>query len=248
MRTLVLQHIACEPPGVYEDVLNERGASIRRVELDEGETLPDWRKFSAIVAMGGPMSVNDEEELPWLRTEKAFIAEAVRAGVPFFGACLGAQLLAASLGAEVVSGPAPEVGLLPVFLTEAAATDPVFAGLPRELLTLQWHGDTFSLPEGAVLLASSPSYPNQAFRWGRSAYGIQFHLELSREMAAQWTQVPAYADALERVLGPGSATALVDQLAARADNLRADGRQMFERWLDLAALAPPTLDLALAAD
>src|SRR6266550_4084184 len=97
MRTLVLQHIACEPPGVYEDVLNERGASIHRVELDEGETLPGWRDFSAIVAMGGPMSVNDEEELPWLRAEKAFIAEAVRAGLPFFGACLGVQLLAASL-------------------------------------------------------------------------------------------------------------------------------------------------------
>jgi GMP synthase (glutamine-hydrolysing) len=248
MRTLVLQHIACEPPGVYEDVLNERGASIHRVELDEGETVPDWREFSAIVAMGGPMSVNDEAELPWLRAEKAFIAESVRAGLPFFGACLGVQLLASSLGAEVVSGPAAEVGLLPVFLTEAASTDPVFAGLPRELLTLQWHGDTFSLPEGAVLLASSPSYPNQAFRWGRSAYGIQFHLELTREMAAEWTRVPAYADALERVLGPGSATALVDQLAARAGDLRAHGRQMFECWLDLAALASPTLDLASAAD
>jgi GMP synthase (glutamine-hydrolysing) len=248
MRTLVVQHIACEPPGVYEDVLTERGATIHRVELDEGEPLPDWREFSAIVAMGGPMSVNDEEELPWLRAEKTFVAEAVRAGLPFFGACLGVQLLAASLGAEVVPGIAPEVGLLPVFLTEAASTDPVFAGLPRELLTLQWHGDTFSLPEGAVLLASSPAYPNQAFRWGRSAYGIQFHLELSREMAAEWTRVPAYADALTRVLGPGSATALVDQLAAHADQLRAHGRQMFERWLDLVAVAEPRLNLASTPD
>jgi GMP synthase-like glutamine amidotransferase len=185
------------------------------------------------------MSVNDEGDLPWLRAEKALIAESVRAGLPFFGACLGVQLLAASLGAEVVPGDAPEVGLLPVFLTEAASTDSVFAGLPRELLTLQWHGDTYSLPEGAVLLASSPAYPNQAFRWGRSAYGIQFHLELSREMAAEWTRVPAYADALTRVLGPGSATALVDQLAAHADDLRAHGRQMFERWLDLVAVAEP---------
>jgi GMP synthase (glutamine-hydrolysing) len=248
MRVLVLQHIACEPPGVYEDVLNERGATIHRVELDEGEPLPDWRAFSAIVAMGGPMSVNDEGELPWLRAEKAFIAEAVHAGLPFFGACLGVQLLAASLGAEVVEGPAPEVGLLPVFLTEAASTDPVFAGLPRELLSLQWHGDTFSLPEGAVLLASSPAYPNQAFRWGGNAYGIQFHLELSREMAAEWTRVPAYADSLASVLGPGAATALVDQLAAHADELRAHGRRMFERWLDLAAVAEPTFDLASSAD
>jgi len=232
---LVLQHLACEPPGVYEDVLRERGARIHRVELDEGEPLPDGREFAAVVAMGGPMSANDEDELPWLRAEKAFIAETVRAGTPFFGACLGAQLLAASLGAEVTAGPAPEVGLLPVFLTAAAADDPLFAGLPRELLTLQWHGDTFALPEGAVLLASSPAYPHQAFRVGRAAYGIQFHLELSREMAAEWAEVPAYAEALTQVLGPGAETALVDELAAHADELRGHGRALFERWLELGA-------------
>jgi GMP synthase (glutamine-hydrolysing) len=191
--------------------------------------------------MGGPMSVNDEEELPWLRAEKTLIAEAVRAGLPFFGACLGVQLLAVSLGADVAPGPAPEVGILPVFLTEAAASDPVFADLPRELLTLQWHGDTFSLPEGAVLLASSPAYPNQAIRWGRQAYGVQFHLELSGEMAAEWARVPSYADALARVLGPGSATALVDELAGRAEALQADGRRMFERWLNLFAPVEPAV-------
>ena len=248
MKIVVLQHIACEPPGVYEDVLLERGSKIHRVELDEGDPLPDWREFDAIVAMGGPMSVNDEEELPWLRAEKAWIAEAVRAGTPFFGACLGVQLLAVSLGGEVRPGPAPEVGLLPVFLTDAAAGDPVFGELPRELRTLQWHGDTFSLPKGAVLLASSPAYPNQAFRWGRSAYGVQFHLELSREMAEEWAGVPAYAEALVRVLGPGSETALVDQVAAHAEEMRAHGRRMFERWLDLVAPAEPVADLASATD
>ena len=248
MKIVVLQHISCEPPGVYEDVLLERGSKIYRVELDEGDPLPDRREFDAIVAMGGPMSVNDEDELPWLRAEKAWIAEAVRGGTPFFGACLGVQLLAASLGGEVRPGPAPEVGLLPVFLTDAAAGDPVFGELPRELRTLQWHGDTFSLPEGAVLLAGSPAYPNQAFRWGASAYGVQFHLELSREMAEEWAGVPAYAEALVRVLGPGSVTTLVDQVAAHAEEMRTHGRRMFERWLDLAAPAEPVADLASATD
>jgi GMP synthase (glutamine-hydrolysing) len=236
VKALVLQHIACEPPGVYEDVLRERGVTLHRVELDEGEPLPDWRAFDAIVAMGGPMSVNDEDELPWLRGEKALIAEAVRAGTPFFGACLGSQLLAASLGGVVTAGPAPEVGILPVFLTGAAAADPVFAGLPRELPTLQWHGDTFSLPEGAVLLAGSPAYPHQAFRWGERAYAVQFHLEVSRAMAAEWAEVPAYADSLAEVLGPGAADALVDELDARAGELLAHGRSMFGRWLDLAGM------------
>jgi GMP synthase (glutamine-hydrolysing) len=135
-----------------------------------------------------------------------------------------------------------------VSLTEAAAGDPVFADLPRELLTLQWHSDTFSLPEGAVLLASSPAYSNQAFRWGRCAYGVQFHLELSREMAEEWARVPAYAEALARVLGPGSATALVDELAANAEVLRPHGRRLFERWLDLFAPAEPGVELASATD
>src|SRR5207344_3366227 len=99
MDVLVLQHIACEPPGEFEDVLRERGARITRVELDEGEPLPDWQGFDAIVAMGGPMSVNDDDSLPWLTAEKRLVGEAVRAGVPYWGACLGVQLLAAALGA-----------------------------------------------------------------------------------------------------------------------------------------------------
>jgi GMP synthase-like glutamine amidotransferase len=233
MRALVLQHIACEPPGVYEDVLRERGATIYRVELDEGEALPDWREFDVIVAMGGPMSVNDETENPWLVDEKWLIAEAVQAGVPFFGACLGAQLLAASLGARVYPGAEPEVGLLPVSLTDAAVRDPLFAGLPRELLTFQWHADAFDLPTGAELLATSPLYPHQVFRWGSRAYGVQFHLEVSTEIAKEWADIPAYSEALERMLGPGSLAKLIEELRPRADELRAHGRQIFERWLDL---------------
>lgn len=182
MKTLVLQHIACEPPGVFEDVLHDRDNELYRVELDEGEPLPDWREFDAIVAMGGPMSATEDAVLPWLADEKRLIADAVEAGTPFWGVCLGVQLLAAALGARVYPGPRPEVGLLPVSLTDEAREDPVFSGAPDELLTLQWHGDTFDLPSGAVRLASSPAYENQAFRVGR-AYGVQFHLEVSPEMA-----------------------------------------------------------------
>jgi GMP synthase (glutamine-hydrolysing) len=233
MPVLVLQHIACEPPGVFEDVLRERSLELHRVELDEGEPLPDWREFDSIVAMGGPMSVNDDGELPWLTDERRVIGEAVRAGRPYWGVCLGVQLLAASLGARVYPGPEPEVGLLPISLTGEARSDPVFGEAPHDLVTLQWHGDTFSLPEDAVLLASSPAYPNQAFRWGRCAYAIQFHLEVSREMAEEWARVPAYADALAEVLGSGAAPALVDELAVRSEEMLVHGRALFGRWLDL---------------
>jgi GMP synthase-like glutamine amidotransferase len=228
---LVLQHIACEPPGVYEDVLNERGATIQRVELDEGEPLPDWRAFDAIIAMGGPMGALDEVDHPWLADEKRLIGDAVRSGLPFWGVCLGVQLLAASLGARVYPGSAPEVGLLPVTLTDEALADPVFAGMPRELLSLQWHGDTFDLPDGSALLAGSPAYPNQAFRFGSAAYGVQFHLEVSPALAREWADVPAYAESLERVLGPGALDRLLAELEARSDGVLSDGRRLFERWL-----------------
>ena len=232
MRALVLQHIACEPPGVYEDVLLERGASIHRVELDEGEPLPDWRRFDAIVAMGGPMSATDDDALPWLTAEKRVISEAVRAGTPYWGVCLGVQLLAASLGARVYAGPEPEVGLLPVEITPEGRADPVFADAPDNLVTLQWHGDTFDLPDGAVRLAGSLAYPNQAFRFG-AAYGVQFHLEVSPEMAREWADVPAYTTSLERTLGPGVATVFMRRIEEHSGEMLAQGRALFERWLDV---------------
>ncbi len=247
LRILVLQHIACEPPGVYEEVLRERGAEIHRVELDEGEPLPGRRDFDAIVCMGGPMSAVDDAELPWLSAEKRLIAEAVHAGTPFWGVCLGVQLLAAGLGARVYPGPAPEVGLLPVELTEEALADPVFGGMPRELLTLQWHGDTFDLPEGAVRLAGSPVYPNQAFRVADAAYGVQFHLEVSPDLAGEWARVPAYAEALERVLGPGALDDLIAALEVHAADLLAHGRRLFERWLEVAFAAVPVDPASLRA-
>ena len=236
VRVLVLQHIACEPPGVFEDVLHERGAELYRVELDEAEPLPDWRPFDAIVAMGGPMSVNDEAELPWLADEKRVIGEAVRGGRPYWGVCLGVQLLAASLGARVYPGPQPEVGLLPVDLTDEGRADPVFGPVQRELVTLQWHGDTFDLPAGAMRLASSPAYANQAFRFER-AYGVQFHLEVSAEMAREWAEVPEYVASLERTLGADGAPAFLAEIEDNADAMRSEGRALFERWLDRVALA-----------
>ena len=245
MRVLVLQHIACEPPGVYEDVLRERGAGIERVELDEGEPLPDGREIDAIVCMGGPMSATDDSTLPWLTAEKTYIADAVRDGVPFWGVCLGVQLLAASLGARVYAGAAPEVGVLPVELTEEGRSDRVFSALPSDFMTLQWHGDTFDLPAGAARLVGSPAYPNQAFRYGDAAYGVQFHVEVSPELAREWADVPEYAEALERVLGPGALADLIGRVEEHAAEMTRNAKTLFQRWLDLANASSGT-DVARA--
>jgi len=230
VRAIVLQHIACEPPGAIEDVLTERGAVIERVELDEGEPLPDWRGADLIVVMGGPMGAYDSADHPWLAPETRFIGEAVEAGTPLLGVCLGAQLLAQATGGRAYSGERPEIGLLPVEVTVAGRADPVFGVLPGTFTTLQWHGDTFDLPPGAVRLASSPMYPNQAFRVG-NAYGVQFHLEVTEAMAREWAAVPAYARAADGVLGPGSLPGLLASFDTHRAGMIRDARTLAKAFL-----------------
>jgi GMP synthase-like glutamine amidotransferase len=232
MDILVLQHIACEPPAEYGTVLTSRGHTLHPVEVDEGEPLPDWRDYGAIIAMGGPMGVYEENAYPWLVAEKQLIGDAVRAGLPYFGACLGVQLLAAALGARVYAGPTPEVGILDVMRTEDGGSDPVASILPERFKTLQWHGDTFDLPEGGVSLFSSPMYANQGFRFGEVAYGVQFHLEVDAALADEWSRIPAYKTAAENVLGPGGLDQLLNGVAENADRMLPHARTLIDAWLD----------------
>ncbi|HUA70715.1 MAG TPA: type 1 glutamine amidotransferase [Solirubrobacteraceae bacterium] len=228
---LALQHIACEPPGAYEDELLARGGRLRRVMVDQGDALPDWRAFDGIVVMGGPMGAYEDDQLPWLRDEKLLIADAVSAATPVWGVCLGAQLLAASLGAHVAPGPGPEVGVLPVYRTAEGAADPVFSALPDEFPALQWHGDTFALPTGGIQLARSDAYEQQAFVVAR-AYGVQFHIEVGTELAAEWGEVPAYGDSLKALMGERALPRLLDQVAAAENEMTSLARGLFARWLD----------------
>jgi GMP synthase (glutamine-hydrolysing) len=234
---LVLQHIACEPPAAYEDELVAQGIALHRVEVDEGEPLPDWRGFSGIVAMGGPMGAYEDERLPWLTAEKALIAEAVRAGVPYWGVCLGAQLLAASLGARVYPGPRAEVGVLPVALTPAARRDPVFCEAPDTFAALQWHTDTWELPDGAVRLAGSEGYAQQAFVFER-AYAVQFHLEVGVSLATEWGDVPAYAESLRALLGETGLSSLTAAIGEHEPRSIALARSLLSRWLERVVGVP----------
>ena len=235
---LVLQHIACEPPAAYEDELREWNVDFVRVEVDAGEPLPDWRQHSAIIAMGGPMGAYEDERLAWLTAEKRLIADAVRSGVPFWGVCLGVQLLAASLGARVFAGEHAEVGVLPVELTAAGAADPVFSQLPRRFHALQWHGDTFELPAGAVQLARSGAYEQQAFRFEK-AYGLQFHLEVDVTLAAEWGTVPAYAQSLRALLGDDGLPTLLSAIGHHERESVVLARRLFAAWLErVVGLAP----------
>ena len=151
--------------------------------------------------------------------------------MPMWGACLGAQLLAASLGADVAPGPRAEVGVLTVQRTPEGAADPVFSVLPDEFPALQWHADTWELPEGAVRLARSDEYEQQAFVW-RRAYGVQFHLEVGVELATEWGDVPAYATSLEAILGPGALPRLIEEVAQRERVMGELARRLFGAWVE----------------
>lgn len=233
-RAVVLQHIRCEPPGVFTDVLRERGVGILAAELDDGDDLPLLEPDDLLLVMGGPMGVNDESDHPWLAAEKRFIGEAVGAGTPYFGVCLGAQLLAASLGAAVRRGPRPEVGVLHVSLTAEAASDPVFKSFSDETPVLQWHGDTFDLPAGAVRLASSAITVEQGFRYGSLAYGLQFHLEVTAAV------VDAMLEGADAQLAAARTTSDVIRSGTRelSAGLEAHARTVFGRWIRLVGARP----------
>ncbi len=189
---VVAQHAPHEGPGLLGPVLDEAGLESVVVRLDRGESLPDPDGLGGVIVMGGAMGVHDTEAFPWLEDERRWIAAAVSADVAVLGVCLGAQQLAAALGATVRTGPAPEIGVGAVALTAEGRDDPVLGPEGEQLAVIHWHGDTFDIPAGALRLATGERYPNQAFRYGRNVYGLQFHVEVDDAMAEAWApELPA---------------------------------------------------------
>ena len=177
MRLNALLHVPFEGTGSIGLWAADRGHALAETHLYAGETPPRPADYDMLVVMGGPMGVADEQDHPWLADEKKAIEAAVAAGRPVLGICLGAQLLAVVLGGAVTPNPVPEIGWFPVTLTAAGAAEPVLAGLPPSFPAFHWHGDTFSIPPGAVHAARSAACPNQAFVFQETVLGLQFHLE-----------------------------------------------------------------------
>lgn len=187
MSILAIQHVACEPMGLLEEVLNEHRVPYRYVHPYRGEPVPNAHYgIDCLVLMGGPMNVYEHTAYPFLLEEDVLIRNCLEEGVPILGICLGSQLLAKAAGAAVKQGPVREIGWRPVRPTSEAQADPVFAGMEEEFPVFHWHSDTFDLPEGSVLLAESDAYPHQAYRLGHNAYGLQFHVEVTEPMIRQW--------------------------------------------------------------
>src|SRR5829696_1718282 len=235
MRALAFEHLRPNAIGVYGDVLDERGIRVDRIMLDQGEPIPDWRAYDVLVVMGAAVDVWERDGSPWIAAEEQAVREAVLAGMPYFGVCFGAQLLASAFGAHSYRGVEPELGINQVFLTASARHDAVFRGFPPDLDVCEWHSNHFSLPTGAVRLARSPRYENQAIRFGRVAYGIQCHLETSRQDLEAWLELfPDTIGLFERRHGPGSLPVFLDEYGAFVPRLRETARQLFGRWLENA--------------
>jgi GMP synthase (glutamine-hydrolysing) len=185
----ILRHVPHEPAGTLENALTDAGLEFRYVDLFDAShspSTPDLKTAPGLVVMGGPMNVDETEKHPFLAAELDWIRQAVESHLPVLGICLGAQLLAKALGEKVYANGVKEIGWYGIELTPAAAEDRLFAGCGKSLTVFQWHGDTFDLPRDAVYLASSAACRNQAFRVGDSAYGLQFHIEMTAPMIDDW--------------------------------------------------------------
>lgn len=186
---MIFKHVPFEGPGTFREELDKRGLRYREVNLYEGEIPKNLDGCGGLIIMGGPMNVYEETEYPFLKDEDGLIKEALAKKMPMVGICLGAQLMAKAAGAKVTKGKKKEIGWYPLHLTEEAKSDPAFKVLPKEVEVFQWHGDTFDIPKGAVRLASSDLFPNQAFRIGDNAYAFQFHIEVTSDIIKSWIDI-----------------------------------------------------------
>ena len=236
MTFLILKHVDCEGLGLWEEYCQEEGVALEIVELHRGGAPSPDGRFHAVVSLGGPMNVYEEEAHPFLRSEDAFIRQALCQSVPFLGICLGGRLLAKAVGGRVTRNPVKEIGWHAVELDQQGQRDPLFAGLPDRFTVLQWHGDTFSLPSGAIRLASSQACENQAFRFGFGgiAYALQFHLEVTPSMIGQWAH--EYAGELAEGVETAEAARMLEQAPARCEQLYPLSRRVFQNFCRLVQL------------
>lgn len=199
MQAHIFQHVSFESPGSIATWLNARGACVSVTHFHADAVLPDLENVDLLIIMGGPMSVNDAGTLPWLATEKHFIAEAIAAGKAVVGICLGAQLIAVALGSRVYPGLHKEIGWFDIVARPLLDHESHLLRLPESTRVFHWHGETFAIPEGATRLAGSRGCANQVFQVGRRVIGLQCHLETTPESAR--ALVEACSDELVQAQG-----------------------------------------------
>lgn len=199
-KVLAVQHIEIEDLGTIEEVLREKGLSAEYFSVKSDTVDFPQDNYAAIVLLGGPMGVYEEEKYPFLSAENEFIKAHLKRGTPLLGICLGSQLIAKAIGARVYPGGKKEIGWYPLKLTREGMNDKLFENMGSTFPVFQWHGDTFDLPEDTIHLASSDKFPHQAFRYRDNVYSLQFHLEVTPAIINEWLH--AYREELKSKFDP----------------------------------------------
>ncbi len=234
-RVLALLNIEDDPIGYVGEILEEHGISYDIVNAAQ-ELIPDLASYAALVVFGGPQNANEDDKYPYLTKEKVVLRKAVEQELPLLGICLGGQLLATALGGIVKKHTLTEIGFSEVQCTVDGRNDPLYAGLSGRQMVYQWHEDTFAIPSGAVRLATSEKTANQAFRYGRNAYGIQYHIELSPIMLDTWLHEPALKHEIIDTLGHAEYERIVSERPQYYPLYQEHTRVMFENFLRIAGL------------
>ncbi len=236
-RVIVLQHVGCETLGSIEVSLRQARLSFEYVRTFAGAAVPaSMDDACGLIIMGGPMGVYEDDRYPHLRLERKLIENALSLSKPVLGICLGSQLLAHVLGAKVYPGPRKEIGWYPVTLSSSAATDRLWTDTPETFDAYHWHGDVFDLPTNCELLACSAMTRHQAFRYGANAYGILFHMEVTRPLIE--TMTDTFANELREINQSGAQIRqLADQFLPALDRI---GQNVFGRWAKMAADGSPS--------
>lgn len=232
-RVLVLEHASDTPIGSLGPIMDQRAIPYDVVHVPT-DPLPPVADYQAIIALGGPQHVGDNERYPYLNKVEEAIRMATSTDVPYLGICLGGQLLAHALGADVGPHPTPELGFSSVYLSMAGRRDPLFADMPPNPIVFLWHMDAFALPPGGVLLASTRSTRQQAFRYGRRAYGLQFHIEVTADLFALWLHDPS--GELIAIRGSSGVSLLTDEWRDNFHAYQEHSSAVFRNFLHISGL------------
>ena len=236
MDILIIQNDPIAPAAIVEERIAARGAAPVVIYPHEGDPVPaDADDFLGAVVLGGRMNAMDEAGYPAIPPILDLLRDFHLKDRPLLGLCLGAQLLARSFGKPVRRHTALELGFVPIEATDAGADDPLLAGLPRQQRVMQWHEDSFEMPDEAVLLMTGAACRNQAFRIGRATYGFQCHIEATPRIVAAW--INDFGSSLSGHLGdeaPAAIDRVLQEVEDHAEDARAFAEAVSDRWLDLA--------------
>ncbi len=229
-KIVIVKHVDNEGPGLIEDVLAADGWPLEIIELGAGQRLPERvDEIAALIILGGPMNVYQEEQFPFLKEEERLIRKVLIEEIPFLGICLGAQLLAKTCDSRVRMAAARELGWYTATLTAEGKRDLLFRGFPGRFNVFQWHEDSFDVPEGGALLGTGKTCMNQAFRVGQNAYGLQFHMEVTPGMIEDWIRGEAGSRQAEKILAETARTR--ETFREQATQLFLNFRQIIEASL-----------------